>query len=259
MTKTRAKKAQESAVEMTETSNKMDTLLAKMDDLLKAKDKQEEQLNEIMRKLDGTIQEVEDLKKSLNFYEESLNETKKVIAEKATKEEIDQLRCKVDDLENRSKRNNLVLFNVPEGSEEDWSSQSCEEFVENFFHHHMGLVRIEVMRAHRTPTFERGASRRDRKKPRPIHAYLLRYTDKENVLKNAARLLKDKKYKESQIFISDDVSKKVRGEREELRRNHLPAFKAKEEVEFAFIPWSIPAKILYKVSGHDGLKSFVKQ
>ena len=86
--------------------------------------------------------------------------------------------------------------------------------------------------------------------------YLLRYTDKVNLLKVAASKLKDNKYKESMIFISDDVSKSVRDDRSKLRKNYLQELKARPEVQFAFIPWSVPARILYKKEETDRLKSF---
>ena len=64
----------------------------------------------------------------------------------------------------------------------------------------------------------------------------------------AASKLKDNKYKESVLFISDDVSK--------LRKNYLQELKARPKVQYAFIPWSVPARILYKKEGMDSLKSF---
>jgi len=82
--------------------------------------------------------------------------------------------------------------------------------------------------------------------------YLLRYTDKVNLLKLAASKLKDNKCKESMIFISDDVLKSVCDDRGKLRKNfYLQEIKARPEVHFAFIPWSIPARILYK-EGRNG-------
>ena len=113
---------------------------------------------------------------------------------------------------------------------------------------------IEVMRVHRT-NIKQDAS--DPPKPRPIHVYLLRYTDKVFILKSAASKLKDKKYKNSQLFISDDVSKTVHMERAKLKRDYLPAVKARRNVQFTFIPWSIPAQILYKEDGTEKLKSFM--
>ena len=41
-----------------------------------------------------------------------------------------------------------------------------------------------------------------------------------------------------------------------MRRDYLQYYKAKDDVEFAFIPRSIPAQILYKISGDAKLKSF---
>jgi len=84
---------------------------------------------------------------------------------------------------------------------------------------------------------------------------LLRYTVKVNLLKLGASKLKDNKYKESMIFISDDVSKSVRDDRLKLRKNYLQEIKAGPEVQFAFTSWSVPARILYKKEGMDSLKS----
>ena len=70
--------------------------------------------------------------------------------------------------------------------------------------------------------------------------------DKVKILKAAAKALEEKAFFESQIYISDDVSKSVRNDRAKLRKDYLKEIKEKEDVEFAFIPWSVPAKILYK-------------
>ena len=107
----------------------------------------------------------------------------------------------------------------------------------------MGIEGIEVMRAHHTNVKERAAAAA---KPRPIHVYLLRCTDKLKILKAAAEAIKDKVFFESQIYISDDVSKSVHNDRAKLRKDYLKEIKEKEAVEFAFIPWSVPAQILYR-------------
>jgi len=159
----------------------------------------------------------------------------------------------MDNLENRSKRNNVVIWGVPEGSEEDFASM--EEFIEvELLQRHMKLEgKIEVMQAHRS-SFRRNPSENEMPEPRPVHVYLLRYTDKVNLLKLAASKLKDNKYKESMIFISDDVSKPVHDDWSKLRKNYLQEIKARPEVQFAFVPWSVPARILYKKEGMDSLK-----
>ena len=132
-----------------------------------------------------------------------------------------------------------------------------EDFIEvQLLQRHMKLEKKnEVMREHRS-SFQRNSSENETPKPRPIHVYLLRYTDKVNLLKVAASKLKDNKYKESLIFISHDVSKSVRDDRSKLRKNYLLQLKARPEVQFAFIPLSVPARILNKKEGTDSLKSF---
>ena len=47
------------------------------------------------------------------------------------------------------------------------------------------------------------------------------------------------------------------GEREALRKKHLPNRRCKKrDVKYAFIMWSVPTKMSFKVEGHDGLKTF---
>jgi len=82
----------------------------------------------------------------------------------------------------------------------------------------MGFENIEVMRTHRTKISQAAASA-SAPQPRPIHVYLRRYPNKGRILKAAAYTLKDNPFCDSQIFISDDVSKAVRSERAKLRSN----------------------------------------
>ena len=247
--------------EMPDTEAKLDAVLAKMDDLLAAKVEQDSKLNAILLKLESleirqkeTAQDVSELKESYKMLDHELTGIKSTLAEKANRKEIDTLNRKIDDLENRSKRNNVVIWGLKEGAEKDCSS--LEEFLQDeLFGKHMGLANIEVMRAHRTKINQTAASA-SASQPRPIHVYLLRYPDKGRILKAATNTLKDNPFCDSQIFISDDVSKSVRSTRAKLRRDHLKQLKEREGVQFAFIPWSVPAQILYKETDSEGLKSF---
>ena len=55
---------------------------------------------------------------------------------------------KIDDLENQSKKNNVVFRNIPEGAED---GSTCEGIIQDILVDHMNLERdIEIMRAHRT-------------------------------------------------------------------------------------------------------------
>ena len=57
-------------------------------------------------------------------------------------------------------------------------------------------------------------------------------------------------------LITDDVSKNVRKDRAKLRKDYLKGIKERSDVEFAFIPWSVPAQILFKDRNCSKLKSF---
>ena len=232
---------------------KLDKILNKMDEILKWKEQQEKKLDNILEKLQclevtqkGIRADVEELKESHNSFDAELRKVNLELQDKAGKDEVRELQDKIDDLENRSKRNNFVIWSLREQSEGKHIEKILEE---EFFKKHMELNDIEVMRAHRTNTlpqrsrFHTGRSPLNaNSKPRPIHVYLLRYTDKIRVLRSAAKKLKGNKFKDCQIYISDDVSKKVRSRRAQLRRDHLPHYKEKENVEFAFIPWSVSLK-----------------
>ena len=200
--------------------------------------------------------ELKDLKEGLNFTNEHVNTLKVTLSEKADVARVKDLETQVEDLENRSKRNNIVIWNIPEGAERD---SSCQELATNILSNQMGLDgHLEIMRAHRT-SIKKRLPEATAATPRPEHVYLLRYTDKKYILRNAASELRDNPFLEVNLYISDDVSKSVRDNRKKLKERHLEEFRQREDVEFAYIPWTIPACILYKVQGESRLHSFFLQ
>ena len=84
--------------------------------------------------------------------------------------------------------------------------------------------------------------------------YLLRYTDRQYILANAGKTLKDNPNKDSILYISDDVTKDIRDQRKSLKEKYLQDLEQKEEVEFAYVPWSVPLRIVYKVKDQLALK-----
>ena len=116
------------------------------------------------------------MKDSYKLLDHDVTETKSALADKANRREIDALNKKIDDLENRSKRYNVVIWSLKEGAEKDCSS--VEEFLkEELFNKQMDLENMEVIRAHHTKINRADAST-SAPQPRPIHVYLLRYPDK---------------------------------------------------------------------------------
>ena len=191
----------------------------------------------------------------MNLLIEKLKTVKETLSNKVDTAQVAFLERKLDDLENRSKRNNIVIWNVPEGAEED---SSCRVIVSNVLSNHLQLEGdLEIMRAHQT-NIRRQSTTEDTASPlpRPIHVYLLRYTDKQYILRKAASALKDNPFLEANLYISDDVSKKVRDDRKKLKETHINEIRSRGEVDFAYIPWSVPARILFKVKDSPKLKSF---
>jgi len=232
-----------------------------MDDLLKSRDLQETKLNSILEKLSSlessqrkTAADVDALKDSYRSLDAEMIDVDNELTRKASREELASVYKKMEDLENRSKRNNIVIWGLKEGAEA--VHNSLEDFLRvEFFERHLQLQNIEVMRAHRTNVNQR-ATKANTSTVRPIHIYLLRYSaDNVQILKVATNALKDNPFLDSQIFISDDVSKNVRKDPAKLRKDYLKGIKERSDVEFTFIPWSVPAQTLFKDRNCSKLKS----
>lgn len=107
---------------------------------------------------------------------------------------------------------------------------------------------MEIKRAHRTP-MGRVATRNhsnERRRPRPIHVRFLRYRDRESFLRVASSKGKELKVNDERIFISDDVHPSTRKDHQILMKK---VRELRAEGNFAFIPWSVPRVIKYKLGG----------
>ncbi|KAJ8021661.1 hypothetical protein HOLleu_38930 [Holothuria leucospilota] len=79
---------------------------------------------------------------------------------------------KLEDFENRSRRQDLVFFRVPELGETQVENQIKKDILETL----MGFPSIETERIHRSPG---GPRPNHSEAPRPIHVRFLRYSDRE--------------------------------------------------------------------------------
>ena len=128
---------------------KLGDILTKMDVLIQAKDQMLCKLNKVEETQTTLVKEVDELKQSIAATNLKIQESEAKLATKADQTEVDTLKTKLEYLENRSKRNNVVVWGVKEGYEKDFTSM--EEFIEELLVSHMQLEEgIEVMRAHRT-------------------------------------------------------------------------------------------------------------
>ena len=102
---------------------------------------------------------------------------------------------KLTELEDRSRRNNVRIEDIPEISNETW--KSCEEEVRKIIKNKLDMTDdIEVDCYHRMSKFQR-----KKLKPRTVVCKFLRSKNKPKLLQNA------KKLKDTRIFIYEDLSK----------------------------------------------------
>ena len=145
-----------------------------------------EQINGRLLTIENTVG---DMKIGLNSMKVELQKVKTDLDFNADNATVEVLKDETEELQNRSRRNNLVFYNIPEKAEKG----DCISFVQDFITQHMGLETIcghvELKRAHRTPS--KTPSVGEKVRPRPIHVAFLRYTDMMKVLRNAAARLKD--------------------------------------------------------------------
>ena len=98
--------------ESADSSRKLDDILAKMDVLITAKNEMLSKLNKLEMAQSTIIKDVEDLKNSFKESDIEIQECNSKFSLKADRMEVEVLREKIDDLQNRSKRKNVVIWGV---------------------------------------------------------------------------------------------------------------------------------------------------
>lgn len=155
-----------------------------------------------------TNQEIGELKASFNFVSEETSDLSGKI--KLTNIQVDK--CKSDqqklegkavDLEDRSRRNNLVFFNIPEettpGTVENCETKIHNLFVEVALCNKNPNTHIHLDRAHRLGPVKKGSNR-----PRPLIVRCTYYKDKETIIKTAS-----KHFNNHPVNVSEDYSKQT--------------------------------------------------
>ncbi|XP_071488643.1 uncharacterized protein [Diadema antillarum] len=134
---------------------------------------------------------------------------------KKLKKERNELVSKLDDLENRSRRNNLVFHGIAESPKENCYNLITKELLVDF----IGLSpnNFKVERCHRTPGSHTTTAPGTNAGPRPriIHVAFSSYLEKEHVRKACVEKFRANKFKDGKIFVSDDFSKRVLNKRKE--------------------------------------------
>ncbi|KAK0141371.1 Ig kappa chain V-VI region NQ2-6.1 [Merluccius polli] len=110
----------------------------------------------------------------------------------------------MDYIENQTRRNNILFDGIKDEKTETWhdTEVKAKKFLADHFK--MDPKLIEVERAHRNGTFQLDG------RPRTMTVKLLRFKDKEEIIKRAKCL------KGTKFFINEDFSERVRSKRKEL-------------------------------------------
>ena len=156
---------------------------------------------------------VNELEKSINYTEEDVAEMQKDLYDH--KAQLDKCKKDLLYLEAYSRRENVKIFGVPEstGSENASGPEDTKTIVYNFLEQELQIensrAKYEFQRVHRLGKPNPTSSR-------PIIVRFLRFTDKEEVMSEARKKLKDKDY-----FMYDDIPKDLY----DLRKQQKEKFK----------------------------------
>ena len=172
-----------------------------------------------------TMQEIKKVNNEINKLKTSIEHTDEVLQERMEKieEKYDHINSKVNEnyehqldpqyveaklieLEDRSRRCNLIIDGVEEGKDETWDQ--CEEKVLDIFTDQLEIEKnVQIERAHRTGKKGSKHSHEKTRKPRTIVLRLNSYKDKIKILK---------KLKGTNIYINEDFSAATMNYRKEL-------------------------------------------
>lgn len=142
------------------------------------------------------------------------------------REELKKVRAHLDDLDNRGRRCNIKIMGLPEAKEGKDMIKFLQHELPLMLGHTFG--ELEIQRAHRV-----GAPRRaqgERERPRPVMVNMLRYRDKEEILR-VAREKGQITWQGVKIMFFPDYSRETTERR--MSFNQVKAVLRERQVEYA--------------------------
>lgn len=149
--------------------------------------------NEFSNRLAEAEQRIGDTEDNVTTLQKSVADLQKQVL---------SLSAKTEDQENRSRRNNLRLINLPEGAEGRVAAAFLESWLPEVFGADSFPYPVFVERAHRLQ------GRQDRNIPRALIMRFLNFKDKERVIR-AARAKGKVMFKEQEVKFFQDVSRET--------------------------------------------------
>ena len=208
----------------------------------------------IITKLKEQDEKIEAIKFDVNYASEHIRKL-----EDLTK----KMELKLDDLENRSRRNNLILFGVPEPA--GMRNENCMEVVSGLLTDFVGVdpgtVKASLQRCHRTPTFKPVDSDGGlgSPKPRMIHMSFATFTAREEVRKQCIAKFKNEEFNGRKVFVAEDLSKKVQLKRKAKmdafkklqKEGKKPFFYLSRHHSVSYSNWCCHCRLNFCSYGHD--------
>ena len=171
--------------------------------------------------------EVNELKKSMEFTQNDLEERVNNVEENMSKVKEDlqeiyeyqiepdyvndslaDIRNKLTELEDRSRRNNIRIDGIAEEPGETW--EECERKVHRLLSEELDINDVVIERAHRVKAYSHEKKNSKKLRSRTIVCKLLSFVDKARILKNSHRL------KGTTYYVNEDFSKETLVYRKEL-------------------------------------------
>ena len=168
----------------TSADGNISSVLNEINSNLQALNKKVDKITNDLALLTNRIDEVEENQISLKEEFEEL------------KEKMDYIQARCDNFESQSRRDNLIFYGVDDDKNETWAE--TENKVRTIMKDKMKIdpSQIQIQRSHRLNT---GSS------PRPVIVKFLKYKDKEFILREGIKCLR-----EGAIWVSEDFTKQVR-------------------------------------------------
>ena len=215
-------------------ADKLETMMA----VVKTKD---EEIGKLNREIAG-------LQHSMNFITQETTDLNTKIKDntkdiKKTNEAVNTVESKASDLEDRSRRSNLVFFNIAEDKQENCFKKLNEILADVGIQQPDSTFHFD--RAHRLGPYRQSANR-----PRPIIVKFTYYLDKEYVLRNA------KKLATSPINVSEDFSRATMVMHKKLAGYGKKAKENKEIDNYQIRYRKISAKFTNGVSEQVSFKTY---
>lgn len=203
------------------------------DDLTKHIDKKTADIQTTLTKIESSLstlaEQVEEIQTRVSTNEDNIKDARDRVGEM---EKLINLKDKTDDLENRSRRSNIRIINVPEQAEGRDAVGFLEKFIPEMLGKDNFTSPVTLKRAHRI------GKKLDR--PRPIIAKFLNFRDKEKTLR-LARSKGELTYENKRITFYPDYSADLQRRRDEFR--DVKRILREKGVEYALI---YPAQLRIK-------------